>query len=167
MFKKFAQLPKNSFQYSLPKVPWKQFFRNKIDQLVSITIFSLGNFQTKFHFPNISWVFIKSKIKEVVPKPILAEDRKYLEKNFMVNISDDNHHHHHIHKSVKTEPKRPSCCVEVTTPVKVETVESHRQAQTTTTPQTTQNHTMQSNVQAKSGMVNLSIINFFLTLLST
>ena len=73
----------------------------------------------------------------------------------MVNISED----HHVHKSVKTEPKRVvsasqhGCCVEVAAPVKVETVESHHQAQTT--PQATQHYTMQSNVQAKSGMADL------------
>ena len=33
-------------------------------------------------------IFIQTWIKEVTPRPITAEERKYLEKNFMVNISD-------------------------------------------------------------------------------
>ena len=33
-------------------------------------------------------IFVKTRIKEVTPRPITAEERKYLEKNFMVNISD-------------------------------------------------------------------------------
>ena len=32
--------------------------------------------------------FVQTRIKEVTPRPITAEERKYLEKNFMVNISD-------------------------------------------------------------------------------
>ena len=33
-------------------------------------------------------LLVQTGIKEVTPRPITAEERKYLEKNFMVNISD-------------------------------------------------------------------------------